>query len=70
MIKIDFEMTNGTHTYRDALYLDDNHTLSDAEIEAIKQSRFDRWLSIITNPQVIETPSEEPVVDVVPEQGV
>ena len=38
MIKIDFEI-NG---FRDALHLDDNHGLSDAEIEAMKQARYDK----------------------------
>lgn len=62
MIKIDFEMTDGTYTYRDALHLEDNHNLSDTEIEAIKQARFDRWLAVITAPPVIE---EEPTVLVI-----
>lgn len=58
MIKIDFEMTDGIHTYRDALHLADDHQFTDAEIEQMKQARFDRWLNIIMNPVV-----EEPVVD-------
>lgn len=65
MIKIDFEMTDGTHTYRDAIHLADDHQLTDAEIEQMKQARFDRWISIITSPAV-----EEPIVEAVSEQGV
>lgn len=46
-------MTDGTYTYRDALHLEDNHNLSDTEIEAIKQARFDRWLAVVTAPPII-----------------
>ena len=45
-----FEITHNGHTLRDALHLDDDHTLTDAEIEQIKQTRFDNWYAIITNP--------------------
>ena len=65
MIKIDFEMTDGTYTYRDALYLEENHNLSDTEIEDIKQARFDRWLTVITAPPVIEEEPTVPVEDTV-----
>jgi hypothetical protein len=46
MIKIDFEI-NG---FRDALHLAENHGLSDAEIEAMKQARYDKWRDFIDNP--------------------
>ena len=52
MIKIDFEMTDGLYIYRDALWLPDDHTFTDSEIEQMKQQRFDRWISIITAPPV------------------
>jgi len=65
MIKIDFEMTDGTYTYRDALYLEDDHNLSDVDIEAIKQARFDRWLAAVTAPPVIEEETTVPIVDTV-----
>ena len=54
MITINFEI-NG---YKDALHLADNHTLTDAEIEAIKQQRYDKWYAIISDPnppQIEET---------------
>lgn len=36
MIKIDFSKTHETYgTFADALYLDENHTYTDEEIEAI-----------------------------------
>jgi hypothetical protein len=56
MIKIDFNI-NG---YSDALHLPDNHGLTDAEIEAMKQARYDRWHEFITNPPVVvDAPVEE-----------
>jgi hypothetical protein len=52
MITINFEI-NG---YKDALFLADSHTLNDAEIEAMKQQRYNKWYAIISdpNPQQIE----------------
>jgi hypothetical protein len=46
MIKIDF-IING---FSDALYLSDEHGLSDVEIEAMKQARYDKWKDFIDNP--------------------
>jgi hypothetical protein len=45
-IKIDFEFGTEPHIFRDAIHLPADHTLSDAEIEAIKQSRYDNWVSV------------------------
>ena len=45
-------MTDGLYIYRDALWLPDDHTFTDSEIEQMKQQRFDRWISIITAPPV------------------
>lgn len=57
-MKLDFEI-NG---FRDALNLPDDHTLTDVEIEAMKQARYDKWYAIITaipdEPMVI-APSDE-----------
>jgi hypothetical protein len=66
MIKIDFEKTDGTYTFRDAIWLPDNHTMTDDEIESLKEERFQNWLSIInTPPQDITEPflPEEPPID-------
>jgi hypothetical protein len=79
MIKIDFEKTSddGLMVYRDAIYLEDDHALTDADIEAIKQQRFDRWYALITNPPepVVEDVQSdvipavlEPVVEDIPVQ--
>ena len=61
MIKIDFEMTDGAYTYRDALYLPEDHAYSEVDIETLKQARFTRWLGVVTAPPVI---IEEAPVDV------
>lgn len=65
MIKIDFEYTTPHGIFRDAIHLDDNHGLSDPQIEAMKQERLNAWVSIIENP-----PQEEPEVDYVEIDGV
>jgi hypothetical protein len=33
--------------FSDALYLDDGHTFTDAEVEAMKQERLTNWLAVI-----------------------
>jgi hypothetical protein len=56
MIKIDFNI-NG---FGDALHLEDNHGLTDAEIEAMKQARYDKWDAFVKNPPaVIDELTEE-----------
>ena len=47
----EFEITQDGMTFKDAIVLEDNHTLSDADIEAMKQKRFDDWYAIVTAPQ-------------------
>lgn len=61
MIKIDFEFQTQYGVYRDALYLEDNHSFTEQEIEAMKQERVDNWISVITAPseEVIEAPIED-----------
>lgn len=55
-MKIDFTI-NG---FSDALILPDDHGFSDAEIEAMKQTRYDNWQIFINTP-VEFVPSEEDV---------
>lgn len=50
MIKIDFEFDSPYGKYADAIVLFDGQTMTDAEIEAMKQARFDTWLAAITSP--------------------
>ena len=59
MVKIDFSFSSQYGTFSDALHLPDDHGLSDEQIEAMKQARFDNWVAVITAPSVEETPIEE-----------
>lgn len=54
MIKIDFEFETKYGVYRDALYFDENHNLTDDEIQAIKTERLNNWLNVIENPPAPE----------------
>lgn len=51
MIKIDFEFESKYGKFADALHLPEDHGLSDAQIEALKQERLDNWLAILNTPQ-------------------
>jgi hypothetical protein len=62
MIKIDFEFDAQPYgTFRDALHLPEDHGLSDTEIDALKQERFDNWMAIVNAP-----PSEEVLEETLP----
>jgi len=50
MIKLIFEFETQYGVYRDALYLEENHTFTEQEIDAMKQQRVDNWLYAIENP--------------------
>jgi hypothetical protein len=58
-MKIDFEFTTPYGVFRDALYLDDNHQLTEAEINALKQERLDNWLDAVENPPTSEPETVE-----------
>ena len=64
MIKIDFEFTTEFGVFRDALHLPEDHGLTDAEIELMKQQRVDNWLAIVNAP-----PVEENVIEEIPIEG-
>ena len=66
MIQIDFEITSsdGLNVYKDALYLEDDHSFTDEEIEAMKQQRFDNWIKIITTPIETTNITEELIQEV------
>jgi hypothetical protein len=60
MIKIDFEVSKDGLVFRDAIHLPDDHGMSDAEIEAMKQARYNKWRDFIDNPPaVVDEPTEE-----------
>lgn len=58
MIKIDFEFDSPYGVFRDAIHLPDDHGLTDDQIQAMKQQRFDNWLAIVNAPPV-EEPQQE-----------
>ena len=49
MIQINFIIEG----FSDALWLADDHGLSDAEIETMKQARYDKWRDFIDNPPIV-----------------
>jgi len=57
VVTIDFELTQNGYTLKDAIILPDDHELTDVEIEAIKQQRFDNWYAVVTTPPVEEVPN-------------
>ena len=50
MVKIDFSFSSQYGTFSDALHLPDDHGLTQAEIDAMQQQRFDNWVAVITAP--------------------
>lgn len=55
MIKIDFSFETPHGKFADALHLPDDHSLSDAEIQTMKEQRRDNWIAIVTAPPVEES---------------
>ena len=49
-IRFTFETQYGP--FSDALYLDENHTFTEAEVEAMKQERLTNWIAILEAPPV------------------
>jgi len=60
MIKIDFEINRDGNTFRDAIVLEDNHNLTEQQIEEIKEKRFQDYL-IAIQPQ--EEINEDKVIE-------
>ncbi len=56
---INFEFETQYGKFADAIHLPDDHTLTAADIEAMKQQRLDNWLAVVTAPPVEEPPAEE-----------
>lgn len=61
-MKIDFEFTTKHGVFRDAIYLADDHNLTQEEIEDLKQQRLDNWIATVEAPPVeaVETVTETP----------
>ncbi len=51
MNQIIFQFETEHGVFRDALYLPEGHTLTDAEIEAMKQQRLNNWLAVVAPKQ-------------------
>jgi hypothetical protein len=49
-MKIDFSFSSQYGTFSDALHLEDDHGLTQDEINALQQQRFDNWVAMITAP--------------------
>lgn len=61
MIQIVFEFTTKHGVFRDALYLPEDHTFTEEQIQAMKQERLDNWINAVENPpteEVIDMPVE------------
>ena len=58
MVKIDFEFESKYGVFRDALHLPDDHGMTDEQIAAMKQQRFDNWIAVIEAPPA-DTPPQE-----------
>ena len=61
MIKIDFEFQSPYGIFRDALHLPADHGFSEAEINTLKQQRFDNWWAMVSAPAPEPVPAD--VVD-------
>lgn len=49
-MKIEFEFQTIHGAFRDALYLPDDHGLTDAQLDELKQERLDNWVAVVSNP--------------------
>ena len=47
LVKIEFEIAEGARVYRDTLYLPLYHGLTEEELGAMKQARYDEWVALI-----------------------
>lgn len=59
-MQIRFSYDTKYGTFNDALNLPDDHEFTEAELEAMKEARRDRWVAHIDSTQVETTP-EVPV---------
>ena len=57
-MKIDFEFQTEHGLFRDALHLPDDHSLSEEQLQAMKEQRRDAWIAVVSAPPV-EEPEQE-----------
>ena len=48
MVTIQFEKTDGTYTFKDAIVLPDDHELTEEQIEVMKEERWNNWIALVT----------------------
>ena len=53
-MKLDFEMSDGVYTLKDALNLPDDHTLTSDQIDALKMNRFGAWVSHLKSVEITD----------------
>jgi hypothetical protein len=58
-IRFTFETQHGP--FSDALYLDEDHAFTEAEVEAMKQERLANWITMMESPPIEEAPPAEEV---------
>ena len=75
-MQIRFTFDTEFGAFSDALYLDDDHAFTEAEVEAMKQERLTNWLAVVNpSPEQIEAMRlqqlalEEAAVDTPVEEG-
>lgn len=61
MIKIEIDYMTQFGRFRDALYLPNDHSFNEAEIETMKEQRRDNWVALIQ--KSMEESAEELPVD-------
>lgn len=54
MQQIIFEFNTKHGTFRDALYLEENHTFTPEEVDAMKLERLNNWWAMIDQPDQLE----------------
>jgi hypothetical protein len=62
-MKIDFSFETPHGKFSDALHLPDDHTFTEAEIQAMKEQRRDNWIAVVTAPPVEEAQPEYIEID-------
>lgn len=65
MIQIVFERGEDPYHFRDAIYLPEDHAFTDAEIEQMKNDRYNAWYESVTNPPppVDPEPTTPPLIN-------
>jgi len=56
MIQIIFERGEDPYLFRDALYLPEDHSFTNAEIEQMKDDRYKAWYDLVTRPPMPDDP--------------